>query len=302
MSDSEDPQILSGSIPNHDADATMRFRRSLVACALCLGAAPVAAPAQAVPSQEDRWALLIGVEQYQGRTQDLVGGEGDVRLMRELLISNGWRSERIRTLTNHQATASGIRAGLEWIASNCGSPSSRCVVHYTGHTKQISTGEGGERLHEYLWPTDNKFISDTEFAGYMRRLNGHAWVNISACEAAGFDDGISSPKRLFTGASGEYEKAYEHPGWRTSIWNGLLVRDAILQGKGDADGDGSVSLAEAFSYGALRAPGLTAGQATGPQHPYTAGGNLHDWFSTTRPPTTSTAAGGSNCLLGLLCL
>lgn len=280
----------------------MRIRRTLAACALCLGAVPGAAPAQAAPSQDDRWALLIGVEQYQGRTQDLVGGVGDVGLMRELLTRNGWRSERIRTLTDGQATASAIRGGLEWIASNCGSPSSRCVVHYTGHTKQISTGEGGEGLHEYLWPTDNRFISDTEFAGYMRRLNGHAWINISACEAAGFDNGISSPKRLFTGASGEYEKAYEDPSWRTSVWNGLLVRDAILGGKGDADGDGRVTLAEAFSYGAGHAPRLTAGQPTGPQHPYTAGGNLHDWFPTSQPPAASTSAGGPNCLLGLICL
>ncbi|MBW3591902.1 MAG: caspase family protein [Actinobacteria bacterium] len=274
----------------------LRFRRTLAACALCLGAVPVAAPAQAGPSQEDRWALLIGIEQYQGRTQDIVGGVGDVSHMSELLTRNGWRVERIRTLTNEQATASAIRGGLEWIASNCGSPSSRCVVHYTGHTKRISTGEGGEGLHEYLWPTDNKFISDTEFAGYMRRLNGHAWINVSACHAAGFDNGISSPKRLFTGASGEHEKAYEHPGWRTSVWNGLLVRDAILEGRGDANGDGNVSLAEAFSYGAAHAPKLTAGQATGPQHPYTAGSNLHDWFPTPQP------AGGSNCLLGLICL
>lgn len=280
----------------------MRFRRALVACALCLGALPVAAPAQARPSEDNRWALLIGIEQYQGQTQDIVGGAGDVSLMRDLLIRNGWSAERIRTLTNGQATASAIREGLEWIASHCGSPSSRCVVHYTGHTKQISTGEGGEGLHEYLWPTDNKFISDTEFSGYIRRLKGHAWINVAACEAAGFDNGISSPKRLFTAASGELEKAYEHPGWRTSIWNGLLVRDAILEGKGDADGNGTVSLAEAFSYGAEHAPRLTAREATGPQHPYTAGGNLHDWFSTAQSPATSTAAGGPNCLLGLICL
>lgn len=262
----------------------------------------VSMPAQAGPAESDRWALLIGIEQYQGRTQDIVGGQGDVNLMRDLLVRNGWSGERIRTLTNHQATASAIRQGLEWIAGNCASPSSRCVVHYTGHTKRIHTGEGGEGLHEYLWPTDNRFISDTEFAGYMRRLNGHAWINVAACHAAGFDNGISSQKRVFTAASHEHEKAYEHPGWRTSIWNGLLVRDGLLGGQGDTNGDGHVTLAEAFSYGAEQAPRLTARQSTGAQNPYTAGGNLHEWFAPTASTPTVTPAATKNCILNLICL
>lgn len=280
----------------------MKLGGALLVCVLGVALMPAVAHAQAGPGGDERFALLIGIERYQGRTQDIVGGQGDVNLMRDLLVRNGWRTDRIRTLTNEQATASAIREGLEWIAGSCSSPESRCVVNYTGHTKQISTGEGGEGLHEYLWPTDNRFISDTEFAGYMRRLNGYAWINIAACEAAGFDNGVSSHKRLFTGASAEDEKAYESPSWRTSVWTGLLVRDGMLAGHGDANGDGHVTLAEAFSYAAEQAPQLTARQPTGPQHAYQAGGGLHDWFPASESPQQATPAAARNCILNLICL
>lgn len=279
----------------------MKLGRALLVCLLGVALMPAVAHAQAAPGGDERFALLIGIDEYHGRTRHNVGGAGDVNLMRDLLLRNGWRAERIRTLTNYQATASAIRDGLEWIARSCASPQSWCVVHYSGHTKQLNTGEGGEGLHEYLWPTDNQFISDTEFAGYMRRLNGHAWINVAACEAAGFDNGVSNATRLFTAASAEDEKGYESPGWRTSVWTGLLVRDGIFEGKGDANGDGHVTLAEAIDYASARAPQLTARQPTGPQHPYTAGGGLHEWFAPPAPPAHS-AAPARNCILLIICL
>lgn len=274
--------------------------RALLVAAMCASLLAAGMPSWAGPSRDDRWALLIGVDTFQGRTRHNVGGVGDVELFQELLQRNGWRRDRVRVITNERATQAAIREGLEWIASRCTSPNSWCVVHYSGHTKQMNGGGGGEGLHEYLWPHDNRFISDDEFASYMRRLNGYAWIDVSACEAAGFDNGISSPKRLFTAASAEHEKGYEDPGWATSVWTGLLVREGILEGKGDANGDGHVTLAEAYNYAAERAPQLTHRNPTGPQHAYSAGGNLHDWF--TPPPPPPQVATRASCILLIICL
>jgi len=251
----------------------------------------------APPQGDDKWALIIGVDHHQGRTRSNVGAVGDANAFHTLLSANGWREDRIRMLTDSGATQAAIRQGLQWIVDNCG-PESQCVVHYSGHTKQMNNAGGSEGLHEYLWPHDNRFISDTEFADYMRRLRGYSWIDISACEAAGFDDGISSPRRLFTAASQEHEKGYEDPSWRQSVWTGLLVERAMFRGQADSNGDGHVSLAEALPWAIEQAPRYSTGQSHGPQHPYRAGGEETDFFAPQAPAATPP----KQCILLIICL
>lgn len=279
------------------------MRRFLVLIISISMVALTAAPALTVPAQgDDRWALLIGIDDYQGTTRSNVGAVGDVNSFKTLLVQKGWREDRIRVLTDSAATQAGIRQGLQWMVDNCG-PSSYCVVHYSGHTKQMNNVGGSEGLHEYLWPNDNQFISDDEFSDYMRRLRGYVWIDIAACEAAGFDNGASSSRRLFTAASQESEKGYEDPSWATSVWTGLLVNRAILGGEADTNGDGAVTLNEAFPWAAERAARETASQSFGPQRPYRAGGEETEFFG---PGTSAAAASAAppakGCILMILCL
>lgn len=272
------------------------MRRFLVLVISMLVVGSSAVPALAAPAQgDDKWALLIGVNKHQGRTRSNVGAVGDADAFRTLLIQKGWREDRIRVLTDSGATQSAIRQGLQWMVDNCGE-SSACVVHYSGHTKQMNNAGGSEGLREYLWPHDNQFISDDEFSDYLRRLRGSVWIDVAACEAAGFDNGVSSPRRLFTAASQENEKGYEDPSWGTSVWTGLLVERAMLRGEADSDGDGTVALSEAIPWATERAPQYTTGQSHGPQHPYRAGGEETEFFA---PQAAAPAAKAKSCLLFL---
>ena len=269
------------------------MRRFLLTVLCLTGLMGIAFPAGAAPAQgDDKWALIIGVDHHRGSTRSNVGAVGDANAFRTLLTQNGWREDRMRVLTDAGATQAAIRQGLQWIVDNCG-PSSYCVVHYSGHTKQMNNAGGSEGLHEYLWPHDNQFISDTEFADYMRRLRGYAWIDIAACEAAGFDHGIASPRRLFTAASQEHEKGYENPGWRTSIWTGLVVERGILRGQADLNSDGNVSLNEAILWATEQAPKYTTGQSHGAQHPYRAGGEETAFFE----PQSTAAPRARTCFL-----
>jgi hypothetical protein len=203
--------------------------------------------------------------------------------VKELLLRSGWREDQIKVLTDSDATAAAMRGSMQWLVDNC-FPTFYCVFHYSGHVKQMGSGDATGGAHEYLWPYDGRFISDDEFAGYMRQLQGIAWVDISGCEPAGFDHGISNSRRLFTAAAQESEKGFEDPGLRRSIWTFLLVDEGMLQRKADANGDGHPTLNEAIQYAVPRAPQLTAGQRPGPQHPYVAGGQEGDWFGPPPPP------------------
>jgi hypothetical protein len=221
-----------------------------------------AAPA---PAAAERWALLVGIDHFQGATRPNFGAVADAGDVRAALLKNGWADDHIRVLTDSGATAGAIRSGLQWLVDHS-SPSSLSVFHYSGHVKQVGTTE-------YLWPHDNAFIPDTDLAASVRQLKGQAWVDISGCEAAGFDEGISSPTRVFTASSGSTEKSYEIPDMHQSVFTLLEVDQAMLQGLGDANRDGRVSVQEAFAYAASRAPSISSGQAQGPQHPQMAGGD-----------------------------
>lgn len=225
------------------------------------GLAPAtAAPA---PAAGERWALIIGIDRFQGATRPNFGGAADAADFRAALLKHGWADDHIRVLTDGAATAGAIRAGLQWLVEKSG-PNSLSVFHYSGHVKQVGSTE-------YIWPHDNAFISDTDLAASLRQLKGQAWVDISGCEAAGFDEGISAPNRLFTASSRANEKSYEIPDMRHSVFTLLLVDQGLLQGLADANRDGRVSVQEAFAHAAARAPQISAGQAQGPQHPVMAG-------------------------------
>ncbi|HEV3498368.1 MAG TPA: caspase family protein [Actinomycetes bacterium] len=232
-----------------------------------------AAPA---PAANERWALLVGIDRFQGSTRPNFGAAADVADVREALLKNGWADDHIKVLTDGAATAGAIRSGLQWLVDRSG-PNSLSVFHYSGHVKQVGTTE-------YLWPHDNAFIADSELAGKLRQLKGQAWIDLSGCEAAGFDEGVSSPTRLFTASSRATEKSYEIPDMRHSVFTLLLIDQAMLQGQGDADRDGRVSVQEAFAYAAPRAAQITAGQRQGPQHPVMAGGDGTPLFLDAVPP------------------
>jgi hypothetical protein len=130
------------------------------------------------------------------------------------------------------------------------------------------------------------------------RFAGRRLINFAGCESAGFDDGVASPRRLFTGASQEVEKGYERPDWKLSVYTGLMVDHGLLQRQGDADGDGAVSIQEAFNHTAAVAPEMTATQRYGPQHPYIAGGDGPEWFLSPPPePEPAGTPDESNALL-----
>ncbi len=226
--------------------------------------APQPPPPPPTASPENRWALVVGVTNYAGRVSDTVGGANDARLVRDQLLRSGWRADRIRLLVDGAATGAAMSQGLRWLRDNS-SPSTFSLFHYSGHVKQRDG-------HEFLWPTDSAFISDTAMVDVLRAVRGTAWTSISGCEAAGFDDGLSSPRHLFTGSSGVTEKSYEDRRTGYSVWTKLLS-DALGDGSNDANRDGAVTVQEAFSTAAPAARTYTQNQRPhGPQTPTMAGG------------------------------
>jgi hypothetical protein len=242
------------------------------------------------PDAPNSWAVVIGITNYASPTHDTFGGTGDANAFVEALRRSGWARDHVLELKDGAASGSAMRNAMQWLVDHSG-PNTFTIFHYSGHVKQKGVG------NEFLWSADNQFIANTEFGSMMSKVQGRAWVDVAGCEAAGFDRGISSPSRLFTAASGETEKGYENPDWHQSIWTGLSVDQGILQGAGDENHDGKVTIQEAARYGARNAPNMTQGQSHGPQHPVVSGGS-GDWLlgrpapPPPPPPPPSNGGGG----------
>ena len=232
-----------------------------------LPAATVAAePAQRIAGPEDRWALLVGVTRYVAPVHQTTAGAQDVGVIRDVLLQAGWRADHIRTLTDGAASGEALAADLAWLAAHS-TNTTFSLFHYSGHVKQRDG-------HEYLWPVDNAFFPDSSLATAMKKVRGVSWTDVAGCEAAGFDQGLSSKTRLVTASSAVTEKSYEYPPWKTSVWVGLLFDRGLRTAAADLNGDGHVSVQEAYRWGAPQATEITRLQVPyGPQHPYRAGGD-----------------------------
>ncbi len=227
---------------------------------------PASQPAPTTAAPADRWALIVGVTNYRGSVKDTVGGAADARLVRDVLLRNGWRSDRIRILTDDRATGRAVAEGLSWLQRNSSSKSFS-FFHYSGHVKQ-------KNGREYYWPVDNGFIADDDAARVLKAMRGTAWTSISGCEAGGFDEGISSARHLFTASSDVTEKSYENRGTGYSVWSGMLFDEGLRDKAADRDGDRKVSVQEALQYAAPRARTYTRNQRPyGPQTPEWRGGS-----------------------------
>ncbi|MBV8236330.1 MAG: caspase family protein [Acidimicrobiia bacterium] len=249
------------------------------------------APPGATPNV---WAVVIGIQRYQGDTHATLGGEGDAAAFMQVLSNDHWPGDHILELVDGTATAANIRAAMQWLTRHS-APNTLTLFHYSGHVCIESTGPCGAN-HMYLWSVDNQFISDDEVGNNLRGLQGNAWVDIAGCEAAAFDKGISSSQRLFTAASQANEKGYEDPDWHESVWTGLAIDQGMLQGQADSNGDHVVTVQEAVRWAQSRATDMTQGQSHGPQHPVISSGqdfNLAQWAQPPPPPPPANGGGGN---------
>src|SRR3954447_12650068 len=218
------------------------------------------------------WAVVIGIQKYQGRTHATAGGEGDAGAFMQALGNAHWPSDHILELVDGAATASNIRAAMQWLTQHSG-PNTLTIFHYSGHTCIQSSGPCGAG-HMYLWSVDNQFISDHEVGNNLRNLQGKAWVDIAGCEAGAFDKGISNGQRLFTGSSQANQKSYESYDWHESVWTGLAIDQGMLQGQADSNHDGVVTVQEAAQWAKPRAAQMTHGQPNGNQDPVISSSGL----------------------------
>lgn len=214
-------------------------------------------PAEAAAGGDgDRWALIVGVNAYQGSgVRDTFGSVPDARVLADLLTDRGWPEDQVLVLTDADATGEMIRAGIEWLADRT-DDASTVVVSFSGHLQHRDGVTA-------LWPTDHDYLWADEVGARFAEVDAdRMWLSFQGCHA----QGLSSPQlhregRVITYSSKTAEKSHEDPETGHSVQGHYLFAEALGEGDGDPAAE-PPSVQQAFGQAAPRTRQRTADQQT----------------------------------------
>lgn len=210
-------------------------------------------PAHAAATQVDgdpasfHWAVIIGVNDYQGRVGDTFGSVPDALVLRDLLLARGWRPEHVLVLTDGDADHDGTVRALEWLVRSTDERST-VVFSSSGHIRHAGGRTG-------LWPSDNRFLWAEDLGRMLGAIRSdRMWISLQGCHAGGLSaPGVEGAGRVVTYSSPVTQKSYEDPETQHSLQGYYMFAEGIRDGWADADGDGRISVQEAHAWGAPRA-------------------------------------------------
>jgi hypothetical protein len=141
------------------ADYTLRQARLFPSEALTLSINPfvLSTPNNAAPAQpvQNRWALVIGVGQFEGSVKSLQYSVNDATSFRDTLVDpryGGFPPANVKMITDQQATLRGIRENLNWLARNA-EPGDLVVIYIASHG---SARDADTREANYILASDTE--------------------------------------------------------------------------------------------------------------------------------------------------
>ena len=159
--------------------------------ALALGAFALSLSLLCLPggAEAEKYAVVVGINDYLMIFPDLQFCEDDARLFREVLIETmGFKPENIKMLLGKEATKKNImEAVTKWLASRV-KPGDKAVFYFSGHGIQLEDDNGDEEdgkdetLCAYdSWLYDITFIRDDELDRWFEKVNTNDKLVILDC-------------------------------------------------------------------------------------------------------------------------
>jgi cell division septation protein DedD len=169
------------------------------------------------------WAVMIGINDYPGTSHDLRSAVNDATDVNEALTKMGVAGDHRLLIRDGQATASTIRASVDWLNAHAG-PDAIAVFFYAGHVRKIDSNT------EAIVAADGGTVPDTQLAELLDGLQARrAWIALAACYSGGFTE-VLRPGRILTAASPANSVAYENEGFGRSYLVQYMVRKAMIEG------------------------------------------------------------------------
>lgn len=221
---------------------------------------------------EPRWALIIGNNRGLAEDGPLKYAERDAdRIESTLLSVGGFSRERVIKLNGGDATVARMAlGGLEAAIIAANEPGAVLFVFYSGHADANAL-----RLAGTTWPIDELtraiksskaptrvVVLDACRSGAVTRVKGGV---AGPSFAIALDDQMVTQGTAVLASTAAGEDALESDELQASFFTHHFV--SALHGAADGDGDGRVTVSEAFQYASEHTLSSTASTMAGPQHP-----------------------------------
>ena len=225
---------------------------------------------------KNRWAVVVGISEYQHAKEGippLKYAHNDAQSFMDFLYSpngGGFKPDNTKLLLDEQATANNIRSSLFTFLKKA-EKDDLVIIYFAGH----GAPEMGRPDNLYLitYDTDPNDLASTAFPMWdmetaLKRyiVADRVLILADACHSGGVgqDFGTRSfgnanlinsylanldktkPGRAIMTASETNQLSHEGEQWGHGVFTYYLLE--ALKGKADTDGDGIVTIAEAFKY------------------------------------------------------
>jgi hypothetical protein len=139
------------------------------------------------------WALLIGIDDYD-HWPKLATPVNDTKALENTLVTRyGFVPERVKRLTNREATREGILEGLEWLINGAGEHDN-VVIYYAGHGEE-------DKVTGYWVPVEAKrdkkgaYISNSTIRDYVGTIRAkHVYLVADSCFSGSLFAGATRSK------------------------------------------------------------------------------------------------------------
>ena len=196
------------------------------------------------------FAILVGISDYPGSSNDLNYCHSDVLGIRDLLASNLYfPSNQTTIFINSSATGLAIYnavMALKYVTTS----EDTIVFFYSGHGDR-------DAVSEYLVPYDgffNPMIKDIELASWFNQLSfKRLYILIDACFSGGIIEHFTDPSVVGLSSCNKDELSYESGTLKHGVFTAMVIdaftRDGNFQYCHDSDGDGRMDFVfEVFPF------------------------------------------------------
>ncbi|MBI4539228.1 MAG: caspase family protein [Gemmatimonadetes bacterium] len=284
---------IEGDAQRFVAETTLPLSKDTVKV-VAVGPSGATTEAVAAPRIDQRWAVVIGIGQYQSpEIPDLQYAGEDARAVHEFLTSataGPFEKDHILFLQDERATAAAMREAL-FVFLQKADWDDLVVIYFAGHGAPDPNRP--DNLYLLPYDTDLKAMAATAFpmwdvktalrrqiaaervvviadachsAGTQKEVTEGAELGRSNPIASGFAELFAPSRRLSITAADVNEFSLEDARWGGhGVFTYFLLE--ALKGAGDGNSDGIITFTEAYDYLTSKVPDATNGR----QNPQRAG-------------------------------
>jgi len=205
------------------------------------------------PLAGNKWAVMIGIADYQGRGSDLWHPDEDAKDMyTELTRQQGYRKSNVKLITNKGATASAIVNAVNWLIAN-EKAGDEVVFFYSGHGYRALDAEGwdtdaeSDGYDEMIVTYDFYGLPDGWFREKFAAIESTKFaLMFGSCHSGGMfddDDDLQGTGRVISSACKADQYGWDYLLLGNTLWGYYFVDEGLLDNNAN-----SVETAHAYAY------------------------------------------------------